>query len=233
MEQEIPTDPMDVLLERTDAFEDAIIDCFPRHSEILAESSPKNELIATACYLSIEHSHVVKTAFAIDAPCSASAILRLQYEALLRAVWLLYVAPDTQVEKLLKTLDLESEQAAKNLPSNADMLKVVAKHAPQGLVAPLEEFNQNTRHALNSFVHGGIHPLQRTQHGYPMQLALSVIRFSNALLQLAYRILAGLSGSQRRMDRVTHLYKEFPDCLPMAKDWQQAVTRSSNATPSP
>ena len=47
-------------------------------------------------------------------------------------------------------------------------------------------------------------------------MASTIVRFSNGLMHFAYRILASLSGSQRRMDRVTHLYEEFTSCLPMA-----------------
>ncbi len=157
-------------------------------------------------------------AFAAFAPNSAAAVLRLQYEALLRATWLLFSASPTQVEKLSRVLDLQSEQAAKNLPGYLDMLEAVVKKAPLGLSAPLVEFNQYSRHALNSFIHGGIHPLHRTRNGFPAEMAGTLVRFSNGLAHFAYRMLASLSGSQRRMDRVTHLYENFKGCVPMAAD---------------
>jgi len=74
------------------------------------------------------------------------------------------------------------------------------KKAPQGLSLPLAEFNQFSRHALNSFVHSGIHPLRRVREGYPAQMAATMIRISNGLMHFAYRLLASLSGSQRQMD---------------------------------
>jgi len=98
-----------------------------------------------------------------------------------------------------------------------EMLDAVVKKAPQGLAAPIAEFNHYSRHALNSFVHSGIHPLRRAREGFPLEMASTIVRQSNGLMHFAYRMLASLSGSQRRMDRVTHLYKEFTDCLPMAK----------------
>ena len=70
---------------------------------------------------------------------------------------------------------------------------------------------------LGSFVHSGIHPLRRAREGFPLEMASTIVRFSNGLMHFAYRMLASLSGSQRRMDRVTHLYKEFTDCVPMAQ----------------
>ena len=101
------------------------------------------------------------------------------------------------------------------------MLDAVVKKAPQGLAAPIAEFNKYSRHALNSFVHSGIHPLRRAREGFPLDLGATVVRFSNGVMHIAYRMLASLSGSQRRMDRVTRIYLEFLDCVPVATNTTQ------------
>ena len=80
------------LSERSEQFEDAILNCFPAAGQILAIESEQNQLAESACLLCIEHASVVRAAFAMDAPSSGSAVLRLQYEALLRAAWLIFVA---------------------------------------------------------------------------------------------------------------------------------------------
>lgn len=205
---------LDNLLERSEAFEKVIATCFPEAGYVLALSDQKHELVATACTLCIEHASVLRAAFAVTAPNSGAAVLRLQYEALLRAVWLLYAASPAHVDKLAQALDLEAEQAAKNLPGYMEMLEAVVKKAPEGLAAPIAEFNQYSRHALNSFVHSGIHPLRRAREGFPLEMASTIVRFSNGLMHFAYRMLASLSGSQRRMDRVTGVYLAFPECVP-------------------
>jgi hypothetical protein len=53
---------------------------------------------------------------------SAAAVLRMQYEGLLRAAWLLFAANPAYVEKLAMPLSLAAEKGAKNLPGNLDML---------------------------------------------------------------------------------------------------------------
>lgn len=212
----------DTLLDRSEVFEEAIANCFPDAGFELALRTPQHELVATACTLCIEHASVVRAAFTIAAPNSGTAVLRLQYEALLRAAWLMYAATPAHVDKLARSLDLEAEHAAKNLPGYMDMLDAVVKKAPQGLSAPIAEFNQYSRHALNSFVHSGIHPLRRAREGYPVEMAATLVRFSNGLMHFAYRMLASLSGSQRLMERVTHLYREFTDCVPMAPGTNKA-----------
>lgn len=210
---------MDSLLDRSEVFDEAALAGFPETRVVLAVSDDKHELIAVACTLCIEHGHVLRSAFALHAPGSGSALLRLQYEALLRGAWLMFAATATQIEKLANALDVEAEQAAKNLPGYSEMLSAVLRAAPEGLAAPLAEFHRHSRHALNSFVHSGIHALHRTRNGYPTDLALNVIRFSNGLSHFGYRLLASLSGSQRRMDRVTRLYQDYSDCLPMNPTW--------------
>jgi len=209
-------DPLLVLAERSDAFEEAILSCFPSTGVVLAIDSEQNQLAASACQLCIEHASVVRAAFFIHAPSSGSGVLRLQYEALLRASWLYFVATPAQIEKLGRNLTPEAELAAKNLPGAGEMLAKVLKVAPVGLTAHLAEFDQYSRHALNSYVHSGIHPLRRVRDGFPAEMALTLVRFSNGLMHMAYRTLAMLMGSQRRMDKVTHLYEQFTDCCPMA-----------------
>lgn len=185
---------------------------------MLAIETVQNELAASACHLCIEHASVVREAFIIDAPNSASGLLRMQYEALLRAAWLIFVATPAHIGKLSPDLTPEAEFAAKNLRRSGDMLAKVLEVAPPGLTMHLAEFNQYSRHALNSYVHSGIHPLSRIRDGFPEKMVLTLLRFSNGFMDIAYQLLAMFTGSQRRMDRVTHLYERFIDCCPMALD---------------
>lgn len=113
-------------------------------------------------------------------------------------------------------LDSDSEQGAKNLPGPADMLKALVREAPVGLTKPLQEFEAISIKALNSFVHGGIHPLNRIAEGFPQTLGIQIVRNSNGLMHMAYRLLSSLSGSQEQMNQMTRMYGNYQDCLPMA-----------------
>lgn len=205
------------LLDRSTEFEAALIAEFPEGGLALAIQEPRHELTATAALIAIEHAGALRATAQGGAMNSAAGLLRLQYEAVLRAAWFLFAAGPGQVEKLTKTLDLAAEQGAKNLPGYLDMLTAVEKAAPAGLATPLAEFNRYSRHALNSFVHAGIHPLTRARSGFPVELAAALLRFSTGLMHFAYRLLAALTGSQERMNRVTRVYTAFEDCLPMAR----------------
>jgi hypothetical protein len=213
---------IETFLRRSNELELALQAEFPEAELLLADPTPKCELVAVAAMLALEHGLVLRTAFEVGAPNSGAALLRLQYEALLRAVWLLFAATPKQVDKLTRTLDLAAEQAAKGLPGYLEMLTAVQKNGPVGLTRPLVEFNQSSRHALNSFVHTGIHSLSRGKDGFPAEVAEKILRFSNGLAHLAYRLLASLTGQQLRMDQVTALYLAFADCLPMSRGHEKS-----------
>jgi hypothetical protein len=205
---------MNQLLLRSDEFETALNETLNASAYRLFDDSPKLSICANACLLSLEHARSVRVLFTADAPHSATGLLRLQYEALLRAAWVLYAASDLQLSKLTTQLDINSEQAANNLPGPADMLKALEAKAPTGLIQPLNEFKTVAMKGLNSFVHGGIHPLTRIKEGFPEALALQLVRNSNGLMHFGYRMLASLAGSQALMHQMTHLYERFADCFP-------------------
>ena len=205
---------MNKLLIRSDEFEASLDAVLNPDAFTLFDDSPKLSICASACLLSLEHASSLRILFAANAPHSATGLLRLQYEALLRAAWVLYAASDLQLAKLTTQLDINSEQAANNLPGPADMLKALEAKAPSGLIQPLNEFKTVAMKGLNSFVHGGIHPLTRIKEGFPEVLALQLVRNSNGLMHFGYRMLANLSGSQALMNQMTHLYGTFADCFP-------------------
>lgn len=205
---------MKQLLLRSDEFEKALNEALSEGAFKLFDDSPKLSICANACLLSLEHARSARILYAADAPHSATGLLRLQYEAFLRAAWVLYAANELQHSKLATQLDIESEHAANKLPGPAEMLKALEAKAPIGLIQPLNEFKSVAMNGLNSFVHGGIHPLTRIKEGFPEVLALQLVRNSNGIMHFAYRMLASLTGSQSLMSQITHLYGTFADCFP-------------------
>ena len=217
---------MQRLVDRSEEFDSALAACFQEHDVVLNYDDPRYERSWLACMASLQHARMLRLAFVSGSPISGAALMRLQFEALLRAAWLCHAAAPDQVETLARSLDLDAEQAAKRLPGPQDMLAAVERTAPPSLSAPLNEFNQYHRHALNSFVHSGIHALHRTSEGFPLDLALKLIAMSNGLLHMAYRMFASLLSSQELVDRVTQAYLPYQDCLTMI-DSKKSVVQSA------
>lgn len=206
---------MQHLLQRSAQFQEALVASFGT-GVMLFDESPRRFASASACELSIEHAGVLRLGLGAGAPYSAAALLRLQYEAALRAAWLLHMASVEEVARLTAPLDPASGQEAPHAVRAAVMLAQLGGKAPPALVEPLEKFNAFTAHALNGYVHSGHHALQRVSAGFPETLALDVVRNSNGLLHLAYRLIATLTGKKALVEGTTRVFTEFTDCLPMA-----------------
>lgn len=112
-------DPLDQMLTRSDAL-------MERLTELLDDAdfdgSPRGEAALGMCVVAMEHATALRALMALGLPTSAVSLMRLQFEALTRAMWLIYAASDTAIEKLSAPLTLETEQAAKNLPSAKEMI---------------------------------------------------------------------------------------------------------------
>lgn len=185
-----------------------------------AVGGERAEAAHAAAELAFEHAHALRVLFEANTPNSAAGLLRLQYEALLRAAWLLYAASEAQIGKVSALLTKESAAAAKNIPGAGEMLEVLEKKlaaAPQlaGLVNPLRELRDDGWVPMNGFVHGGFHALTRARDGFPDKLAIDVVKLSNGLLHMTGRILAVLTGSIQVSAQVDAAYKGFEDVLPI------------------
>ncbi|QID17833.1 hypothetical protein G3580_09380 [Nitrogeniibacter mangrovi] len=204
-----------------DAFLDRNTEFHQRVVEIVADLEPYPDqrfvLAMKSAHLSLEHGAAVALLVSADMCAPGFTLVRTQFESLVRGIWLLYAATDTWVEKLSQPLTQESADMAKDTLMLADMLKRLraSEGAPAGLLDQLEACRDVTWKALNSYAHGGFHPLSRLETGYPAQLAYDVLRNSNAVTALATQLTAILTGDQRAMAPVRSLHVEFADCLPI------------------
>lgn len=172
------------------------------------------ETTMVACGVAMEHATALRLLFEQGCPTTAAAVMRLQFEALTRAMWLLYAASDLAIQKLTSPLTAESERAANKLPSVSEMVEAIAKRAPMEASAMLVQFKDVTWSAMNSYVHSGIHPLRRHAEGYPMPLVLQILQSSNGLLTMTGMVAAILTGDQRCIDPMRQIQVKFSDCLP-------------------
>jgi len=205
---------LDQMLRRSEDLQDAL---FQELTDAEFDGSPRSEAVFGMCAVAFEHAAGLRLLLASGCITPAIAILRLQYESITRAMWLLYVAPESAVEKLSVPLTLASERAAKGLPSQVKMLEQIRKgvgtNVPAAAVEMLDQFRKTSWHSLNSYVHAGIHVLRRQADGYPTQLILDVLRSSNGLSTMAGMTLALLTDEATARS-VGRIQPAFADCLP-------------------
>jgi hypothetical protein len=180
----------------------------------LCNDSARVKVADIACSLALEHWHAVRLLLRGGLLPSALVTHRSQFEAILRSIWLTYAASDADVSKLTANLDLESEQAAKNISQTQSMMEALANSGPQEAYAALARFKDNSWKALNSYAHAGIHPLRRHEEGYPMALTHNVLCNVNGLALLSGMQAVVLSGAQPLQLDVLNLGAKHPSCMP-------------------
>jgi hypothetical protein len=202
---------LDRVIARSEEFVDELIG--------LLEPSPitdddKSTAILAMFNITLEHATSLRELIRIGLPTSAMGMLRLQYEAVVRVIWVLYAASDSTIAKLIAPLTPESAQAASNgLPASSVMLKEIEKSGQLAVHRLLSEFKDYSWRPLNSFVHSGIHAVSRNRDGYPAILLALAIRQSNNLFHMSAIALASRLENAGLTTSVVDMYRKYADCL--------------------
>lgn len=168
----------------------------------------------TLCAVSFEHAASLQILASAGHFTSSLGALRMQYEALVKAVWALYGASDTSIAKLQSELNDQTAKSADRVPSLGEMLSELEGKAPAQAVGPLIEFKDYSWKTLSSYVHGGIHAIYRHKGGYPVPLLSQAIRSSNGLLMMAGMMLVILTGDPKHSGKISAIQQRFADCCP-------------------
>lgn len=185
----------------------------------LFENSPRIVLSATLAVSSMEFASAVRVLCAQSLLLGASTTLQSQFEATVRSVWALHCATETQIDKLSAELNLESQQASKNIPLVNEMMNELEKF-PQlaNLIVALKEFKESSWLPLNSFVHSGIHAIHWTRNEAPPELLDQVFRASNGLSLLAFLNLGTLTGRSGIQSEIIAATACYSSCLPRRRE---------------
>lgn len=203
--------PVNHLLARSAILESRLADFLALP---LFESTGRLQATKVLASLGFEHAQSVKHLIAAGLYTSAAALLRVQYESLVRALWVLYAATESQAELMLAELTEETAKQASKIPMLGQMLEAIEVKAPHAPVAHLKEFKHYSWRPLSSFVHGGIHAVNRHGKGFPLELVLMEVRHSNGLLGMAGNLLLILAGVPPEAGEMAGIYAEFQDCFP-------------------
>ncbi|MCX7070056.1 MAG: hypothetical protein NTW01_03545 [Gammaproteobacteria bacterium] len=117
------------------------------HAELAGHLAAENivtdhreDLASVLSTLVVEHAHSILLLVMEDKPSSALALVRVQYEALLRAAWINFAASDHAVEKCVAPIPPGVTKEPDLFPTVGEMLKAIDGKAPAPLVRALSEF---------------------------------------------------------------------------------------------
>lgn len=207
----VSIDELNRVIARSEEFEDELFQLFQSSS---FANNNKSTAILAIYNIAQEHALSLRELTRIRLCTSALGILRLQYEAVVKVIWLLYAASDSAIEKLVAPLTPESERIANNgVPGFSIMMQEIEKKGAPGVHRHLSGFRDYSWRSLNSFVHSGIHAVNRGKDGYPVALLYSAIRQSNNLTHTSAIALAYLLENKDLLLSVALIYKKYADCL--------------------
>ncbi|MCC4861768.1 hypothetical protein L3V35_09130 [Vibrio sp. L5-1] len=181
----------------------------------LFDDSDRVRVSKIMCSVSLEHAESLKILLATRNFTSALGLLRLQFESLVRGMWVLYAASDIAVSKLTAELNEENQKRANNLPMLSEMISQLEKKAPKNAVDPILEFKEYSWKPLSSYVHGGLHAVDRHSKGYPVAMLEQVLKASNGVNGLVAVFGSILTGQTNLTKDVYKSFDTYADCFQM------------------
>ncbi|WP_213072683.1 DUF6988 family protein [Acinetobacter junii] len=205
---------IDQLLNRSHQLEVELIS--PSIDLDLYDDSQRLLAVASLAMLSVEHSAGVRYLFKTKCIASAFALFRLQYEALVKSLWVFYISKDEDIDSIVG--ELEEERITKNkkvFPPISKMLEqLLSANTPaHSHVLSLVELKDYSWDAMNSFVHSGLHAVRRNITGYPTELIYTIILQSNNLLSISAYLMAIIKGSSKATKAIIKASQDYQDCF--------------------
>jgi hypothetical protein len=173
----------------------------------------RNTLTKCLSGISFEHSNSLMILMANKNYTTAASLLRLQYEAVARGMWLHFVAKDNFLDKYAAPIDVK--KLPPDFPTITEMIDQKSREPVKGPGEMLQSFKNATWSGMNSYVHNGFLPIERFINGYPNEFLIQIMQSSNALNTMMAMVLARVSGDYSLVELVKQLQIDYKDCLPL------------------
>lgn len=162
--------------------------------------------------ISFEHSNSIIHLMVVNNYTTAVSLLRLQYEAVARAMWIHFAAKDTFLAKYAAPTDIK--KLPPDFPTITEMIEHISSGSVKGPGEMLSSFKEVTWSGMNSYVHNGFLPIERFINGYPEALLIQIVESSNALNIMIAMVLARMSEDYSLVNLVKQLQIDYKDSLP-------------------
>ena len=196
----------------------ASLDFYDALAEILGESvgttTHRSMLALGTASTALEHGIAILSTVQGGQLASASVLLRAQFEAVTRALWLHFCADDGWIERYFNAVKANPTRDPNISPAMDEMLSELSSNAPPRIAAMLQPLKQAAWGPLNSYVHSGIHAVLHQHVDMTADFADSTLRTSNGLAGMAAMLLAVSSGDEELVHAVAQIQLDHLDCLP-------------------
>lgn len=200
------------LLDQSELLEEALKECL---SPIVFGTSPRPLVTCSMCTLAVEHGSSLRKLIWCEAPSSALALFRCQFEIVVRATWTAFAAEDDWLAKFTAPVHTLDEPVRS--PSMDEMLKSIAQKAPRKASDLLNGLKDAAWKPLHSYVHGGVRPIAENLIGYKPEFLRNTILNSNGLTAMAALVMADLVADKTHAMRIVETQYKHLACLPPAR----------------
>lgn len=192
-------------------------------SDVL-DCGPRLELVEQCIYISFEHGMGVTGLLAAGLPTQAMIIFRSQFEAVVRAYWILFLADNNEVLKLNFSYTFE-EQFEKD--GNFSVSKVLdqlekANLPAKPIIDHLCDFKKYHLKQLNSLVHTGKQSFTRDVMGFNDEMLVTIMRQSNNLITAAAQIMLKYTIPDNQK-YIGYLIEKYRKCFYLDDDVDPAL----------
>lgn len=190
----------------------------------IIDCGPRLELVEQCIYISFEHGIGVNVLLVAGLPTQAMILLRSQFEAVVRAYWLLFIATNHQVSKLNFSYTFEEQFESDTCLGLRKMLEQLIKADLEAKPAidHLCLFEKYHLKQLHSLVHTGKQSFTRDVMGYADEMLLILMRQSNNLITIAAQIM--LKHTIPEKQKFIHtLIEKYRHCFYLDEDVDPAV----------
>lgn len=197
------------ILSLSERFDD---DLFALLETCWNSSSQRLVICMAYCKAAVEHAVSQRVLIGAGLHGTALSLIRLHFESVVRAAWVLHSAKDDWLVKFSTPVpdgELAEPQMGPPVPAMLDAIKL---HAPQA-ARELCRLNE-TMKVMHSFVHGGAHLVVHALRGYPPEKLVSVLQNRNLLSLMLTNVIVIASQQPQLIGIVRQLGEAHASCMP-------------------
>jgi hypothetical protein len=178
-------------------------------------SSQRQVICMAYCKAAVVHAMSQRVLIERGLHGSALSLIRLHFETVVRAAWVLHGAKDDWLLKFSAPMppgDLSEPQMGPPIPS---MLEAIERVAPEAAFE-LRRLNETVK-VMHSFVHGGAHLVVHALQGYPAENLVAVLQNRNLLSLMLCNVIVIASHRPELRGTVRGLMGRHDACMPPFK----------------
>jgi hypothetical protein len=175
--------------------------------------NPRALVTIALCDVALEHGRAQRILIEAGCQTTAMAMVRLQFEAVVRAIWLHHGATEEWVERFCAPMEPGQLAEPALGPSVDAMLATISQTAPAFVGRMLVDLKAASWQPMNSYVHGGIRPVVQTLAGCTPPHLIGILRNANGLALMAGNVFVMACGDAELAGRIREVQLASMECL--------------------